>query len=160
MDGEKGDHMIRGATAEQFYPFIQAEDELVSPVTLKGSWEMRALLTTLLFWGILVSAPPVWKRTRLCQLYYQPLLRRKPGSRCDTTGTPWKKGAENTTFMKMQTKLSLAACTLHELVWYLMCSQSQMVLHRKRWCGFLCYNVRHKLVRQTVPLFVSCSGHS
>ncbi len=87
---KKRKEIIRVAITDQFYPLIQAEDGSSSPVTRGGSREMRALLTTLLFWGIMVSAPLVWKRTRLCQSYYRPLRHRKPGSRCDTTGRPWE----------------------------------------------------------------------
>lgn len=56
---KKGKQNIRVATTDQFYPLIQAEDGSSSPVTQEGSREMRALLTTLLFWGIMVSAPLV-----------------------------------------------------------------------------------------------------
>lgn len=86
---------LRVTITEQFYPLIQAENKSSSPVTQGGDREMRALLTTLLFWGIMVSAPLVWKRTRLCQLYNRPLRHRKPGSRCDTTGRPWEGDRKN-----------------------------------------------------------------
>lgn len=82
-----------------------------SPVTRGGIREIRALLTTLLFWGIMVSAPLVWKRTRLCQLYNRPLRRRKPGSRCDTTGRPWEWERQK---QQPVSKIQPAACTLND----------------------------------------------
>lgn len=51
--------MIRSTVLDQLSPLIQAKDELFSPEMRGGRREIRARLTTLLFWEILVSKLPV-----------------------------------------------------------------------------------------------------
>lgn len=82
------EHTNRATVLDQSSPLIQAEVESFPSGTREGSREMRARLTTLLFWGILVSELPVLWRTRLCRSYCRLCHHRRPDPRCDTTSKP------------------------------------------------------------------------
>lgn len=112
-------HMIRLHQASRHHLFRLRLNRL-SPGTRQGSREMRARLTTLLFWGILVSKLPVLWRTRLCRSYCRRCHHRRPDPRCDTTSKPWQKkwhGITKTFFFFLSWDASMFESWLLPAVW-------------------------------------------